>query len=309
MVFGSTGPKIRIAVGFGRWAFFRTGAFGQNGVFLSPEHRHLAPARTQTMEISLRGKHALVGGSSRGIGLAIGRQLARSGARVTLAARSEARLARHVEALRRETGQAHDYLVTDYTNLETYVPQLEAFLREDPVDILVNNTQGPPAGTSLEMGPDDYQRAFDLLFQTAVHTTLRALPHMQEQGWGRIVNVASVSVREPLGYLALSNSMRSALVSWAKTLAGDVGPFGITVNSVLTGYFETERLASLNAKKAEQMGVAPSEVTDRLKAQVPLRRLGQPEEYGFLAAFLASDQAAYLTGAAIPLDGGLLKSF
>ena len=103
--------------------------------------------------------------------------------------------------------------------------------------------------------------------------------------------------------------MRSALVSWAKTLAGDVGPFGITVNSVLTGYFETERLASLNAKKAEQMGVPPSEVTDRLKAQVPLRRLGRPEEYGYLAAFLASDQAAYLTGAAIPLDGGLLKSF
>ncbi len=261
------------------------------------------------MQISLKGKHALVGGSSRGIGEAIARQLARSGARVTLVARSQARLESLVEELRRETGENHGYLTADYTHLQGYLPQIEAFLGKDPVDILVNNTQGPPAGTSLEMGLDDYQKAFDLLFQTVVHTSLKALPHMQGQGWGRIVNVASVSVREPLGYLALSNSMRSALVSWAKTLAGDVGPFGITVNSVLTGYFETERLASLNAKKAEQMGVPPSEVTDRLKAQVPLRRLGRPEEYGYLAAFLASDQAAYLTGAAIPLDGGLLKSF
>lgn len=249
-----------------------------------------------------------MGGSSRGIGLAIARQLARSGARVTLAARSEERLAEIAGELRRETGFDHGYLSVDYTGLSAYQQQIEAFLREDPVDILVNNTQGPPAGTSLEMGPDDYQKAFDLLFQTVVHTTLKALPHMQGQGWGRIVNVASVSVREPLGYLALSNSMRSALVSWAKTLAGDVGPYGITVNSVLTGYFETERLTSLNAKKAEQMGITPSEVTDRLKAQVPLRRLGQPEEYGYLAAYLASDQAGYLTGAAIPLDGGLLKS-
>ena len=250
-----------------------------------------------------------MGGSSRGIGEAIARQLARSGARVTLVARSEGRLASLAEELRRETGEAHGYLAADYNNLESYLPRIEAFLKENPVDILVNNTQGPPAGTSLEMGLDGYQKAFDLLFQTVVHTTLTALPHMQGQGWGRIINVASVSVREPLGYLALSNSMRSALVSWAKTLAGDVGPFGITVNSVLTGYFETERLAGLNAIKAEQMGVPPSEVTDRLKAQVPLRRLGRPGEYGYLAAFLASDQAAYLTGAAIPLDGGLLKSF
>lgn len=260
------------------------------------------------MEISLNGKHALVGGSSRGIGRAIACQLARSGARVTLAARSEKILAQTVAELTLETGIQHGYLAVDYTDLGAYQAQIAKFLENDPVDILVNNTQGPPAGTSLEVGPEDYQRAFDLLFQSVVFTTMKALPHMQRQQWGRIINVASVSVREPLGYLALSNSIRSALVSWAKTLAGDVGPFGITVNSVLTGYFETERLTGLNAKKAEQMGIAPSEVADRLKALVPLRRLGQPEEYGYLAAFLASDRAAYLTGASIPLDGGLLKS-
>ena len=132
---------------------------------------------------------------------------------------------------------------------------------------------------------------------------------MQQQQWGRVINIASVSVREPLGYLALSNSIRAALVSWGKTLAGDVGPFGITVNSVLTGYFDTERLQQLNDKKAETMGISAGEVTDQLISRVPVRRLGKPEEYGYLAAFLASDRAAYLTGTAIPLDGGLLKSY
>ncbi|MCO5725207.1 SDR family oxidoreductase [Robiginitalea marina] len=261
------------------------------------------------MQISLEGKHALVGGSSKGIGKAVARQLAESGARVTLVARDEKRL----EALAREweasTGKAHNWLALDYTDLQRYQEQIGAYLRKNPVDILVNNTQGPPAGTTLEKSVDDYQQAFDLLFKSAVYTTLQALPHMQQQGWGRIINIASVSVREPLGYLALSNSIRAAVVSWAKTLAGDVGPMGITVNSVLTGYFDTERLQQLNDKKAETLGVSPAEVTKTLIQQVPVRRLGRPEEYGYLAAFLASDQAAYLTGAAIPLDGGLLRSY
>lgn len=260
------------------------------------------------MNITLQGKHALVGGSSRGIGLAIGMQLARSGARVTLAARSEVLLQKHIKQLNAETGITHQYRVVDYTQPDSYRAAIDDLIDSDPVDILINNTQGPPAGTALEMGPDDYQNAFDLLFQNAVYTTLKALPHMQKQGWGRVINVASVSVKEPLGYLALSNSMRSALVSWGKTLAGDVGPFGITVNSILTGYFDTERLAALNEKKGVQMGIPKAEVTEKLKTMVPLRRLGKPEEYGYLAAFLASDLAAYLTGTAIPLDGGLIKS-
>ncbi len=261
------------------------------------------------MHISLKGKHALVGGSSKGIGLAVARQLAASGARVTLAARSGSLLKSLVQELDAATANTHNYLIVDYTNLGAYQEQIGRYLREDPIDILVNNTQGPPAGTSLEKTPADYQQAFDLLFQTAVSTSLQALPHMKQQGWGRIINVASVSVREPLNYLALSNSIRAGLVSWAKTLAGDVGPFGITVNSVLTGYFDTERLAELNAKKAETMGIPPDRVTENLIGQVPARRLGRPEEYGYLAAFLASEQAAYLNGAVIPLDGGLLRSY
>lgn len=261
------------------------------------------------MKVDLNQKHALVGGSSRGIGEAIARQLALSGARVTLVARSEDRLKELTGELSRQTGLEHRYLVTDYTDVAAYQKALTDYVQQYPVDILVNNTQGPPAGTSLEMQTADYQAAFDLLFQSVVHTTLQVLPHMQEQQWGRILNVASVSVKEPLGYLALSNSIRSAVVSWGKTLAADVGAFGITVNSVLTGYFDTERLRSLNAAKARNLGIAEDQVLDRLKAQVPMGRLGKPEEYGYLAAFLASEYAGYLTGAVIPLDGGLLRSY
>lgn len=261
------------------------------------------------MQISLEGKHALIGGSSKGIGRAIASQLAASGAQVTVAARSEDVLKELVEQLTDTTGRIHKYLVVDYSDLQGYKPTISDYLKKNPVDILVNNTQGPPAGTSLEKSVEDYQRAFDLLFQTAVFTTLQAFPHMQRQGWGRVINVASVSVREPLNYLALSNSIRAGLVSWAKTLAGDAGPFGVTVNSVLTGYFNTERLKQLNDKKAETMGISPGEVSAKLIEQVPARRLGRPEEYGYLAAFLASDQAAYLNGATIPLDGGLLRSY
>jgi 3-oxoacyl-[acyl-carrier protein] reductase len=224
-------------------------------------------------------------------------------------ARSREILSGLVEDLSRITGSPHAYLQLDYTDLPAYQEAIRTYLEKDPVDILVNNTQGPPAGNSLEKAVEDYQEAFDLLFKSVVYTTLNALPHMQKQGWGRIVNVASVSVREPLGYLALSNSIRAALVSWAKTLAGDVGKDGITVNSVLTGYFDTERLRQLNDTKATALGIGPEEVSARLCAQVPVGRLGKPEEYGYLVAFLASPQAAYLTGTAIPLDGGLLRSY
>lgn len=261
------------------------------------------------MQISLKGKHALVGGASKGIGRAVAEQLAGSGARVTVVARSAEALSEMVEHLSRTTGNSHSCLVLDYTDLPAYQEAIRSFLEKDPVDILVNNTQGPPAGNSLEKTVEDYQEAFDLLFKSVVYTTLQALPHMRKQGWGRIVNIASVSVREPLGYLALSNSIRAALVSWAKTLAGDVGRDGITVNSVLTGYFDTERLRQLNHAKAATMGIAPEEVIGQLCERVPVGRLGKPEEYGYLVAFLASQQAAYLTGTAIPLDGGLLRSY
>lgn len=260
------------------------------------------------MNITLTGKKALVGGSSQGIGKAIAQQLAESGASVTLMARSEEKLRELVSSLPTSKGQKHQFLRVDFSNFDAYKASITTFFKTNTVDILVNNTQGPEAGGALEKKVADYQNAFDLLFKSVVLTTELALPHMQKQCWGRIVNVASISVKEPLNYLALSNTIRAAVVTWAKSLAIDVAKDGITVNNILTGYFDTERIAQLNAKKAEKMGVSESEVRIAMEQQVPTKRIGKPEEYGYLVAFLASDRAAYINGTNIPIDGGLLKS-
>lgn len=260
------------------------------------------------MNISLKGKKALVGGSSGGIGKAIAQQLAASGASVTLMARNEDKLKSTLESLAASDGQSHQYLVVDFSNYEGYKKIISKYFESNSVDILVNNTQGPSAGNALDKNVEDYQDAFNLIFKTVVFTTELALPHMIQNQWGRVINVASISVKEPLSYLALSNSIRASLVTWAKSLATDVGDKQITVNSILTGYFDTERIAQLNAKKAEQLGISENEVLVEMKSRVPLKRIGDPKEYGYLVAFLASDNAAFITGTQIPLDGGLLKS-
>ena len=260
------------------------------------------------MNISLKNKKALVGGSSGGIGKAIAQQLAASGASVTLMSHSEEKLQNIVANLPNDQGQEHQYLVVDFNDFHGYRNIITNYFEHNTIDILVNNTQGPSAGSALEKKVGDYQEAFDLLFKTVVFTTELALKNMIENNWGRIINVASVSVKEPLSYLALSNSIRAAVVTWAKSLATDVGKHHITVNNVLTGYFDTDRIAQLNAKKAEQLGIEQSEVLKEMESRVAVQRIGDPKEYGYLATFLASNNAAYITGINIPIDGGLLKS-
>lgn len=261
------------------------------------------------MKINLLGKNALVGGSSKGIGEAIARQLAASGANVTLMARNKGRMKAIADELITDQGQKHDYLVVDFSNFDDFKSTISDFFELNTVDILVNNTQGPNAGSALEKKVEDYQSAFDLLFKSVVFTTQLALKNMQKNNWGRIINVASISVKEPLNYLVLSNSIRAAVVTWGKSLAFDVAENGITVNNVLTGYFDTDRIAQLNTKKAEKLGIPVSEVRAAMEDQVPVKRIGDPKEYGFLVTFLVSEQAAYITGTNIPIDGGLLKSF
>jgi 3-oxoacyl-[acyl-carrier protein] reductase len=261
------------------------------------------------MQINLTGKNVLVGGSSKGIGRAIAERLATSGANVTVMARSETLLKQLVDQLDTHLGQQHQYLVVDFTNFTTFSSLMEEYFSNNTVDVLINNTQGPSAGGALDKKIDDYQAAFDLLFKCAVHTTRLALPHMQNQQWGRIINVASISVREPLNYLALSNSLRAALVTWAKSISVDIAVDNITINNTLTGYFDTERIAQLNAQKATKMGISEAEVRATMEASVPAKRIGRPEEYANLVCFLASEQASYITGTNIPIDGGLLKSF
>ena len=259
------------------------------------------------MKIDLTGKKALVGGSSKGIGLGIATELAKSGASVCLMARNESRLKEIVAQL--PSSNNHSYLVVDFSKFEDFKIKIEEYVKNNQVDILINNTQGPPAGNSLSKNIDSYQEAFDLLFKSVVHTTSLVIPGMQKNKWGRIINVTSVSVKEPLNYLVLSNSIRSAVVAWAKSLSVDLGPDGITVNSILTGYFDTERIKELNKEKSKSLNISEAEVLDKMKSIVPASRLGRPEEYGYLVSFLSSDNAAYINGASIPIDGGLLKSY
>jgi len=259
------------------------------------------------MKIDLSGKKVLIGGSSKGIGLGIAKQLAESGASVCLMARNKSKLEEIVNQL--PNSENHSFLIVDFSNFEEYKIKIEAYLENNQVDILVNNTQGPPAGNSLSKDIDSYQEAFDLLFKSVVHTTSLVIPQMQKNKWGRIINVTSVSVKEPLNYLVLSNSIRSAVVAWAKSLSVDVGKYGVTVNSILTGYFDTERIKELNKEKSKSLNISEEEVLEKMKSLVPINRLGKTEEYGYLVSFLSSDKASYINGASIPIDGGLLKSY
>ena len=260
------------------------------------------------MNISLKGKSALIGGSSRGLGYAVARQLALSGASVTLMSRNEKKLKDIVANLENETKIKHNYLIVDFNNFDSYKKIISTFLSNNPIDILVNNTQGPKPGDVESLSIDDYQNAFDLLFKSVVHTTSVALPYMKKNSWGRVLNMVSISVKEPLSYLALSNTIRGSVVTWAKTLANDVACDNITVNNILTGYFKTERIEELNFEKAKKLNISIDQVFDTMKNQVPMKRIGNPEEFGYLASFLCSDKASYITGINIPIDGGLIKS-
>ena len=260
------------------------------------------------MNISLKGKNALIGGSSRGLGYAVARQLALSGASVTLMSRNEKKLKEIIANLENETKVKHNYLVVDFNNFDSYKEIISTFLSNNPIDILVNNTQGPKPGDVESLSIDDYQNAFNLLFKSVVHTTSVALPYMKKNSWGRVLNMVSISVKEPLSYLALSNTIRGSVVTWAKTLANDVACDNITVNNILTGYFKTERIEELNFEKAKKLNISIDQVFDAMKNQVPMKRIGNPEEFGYLASFLCSDKASYITGINIPIDGGLIKS-
>ena len=261
------------------------------------------------MKIELSGKKALIGGSSKGIGLGIAKQLAESGASVCLMARNETKLKEIVSKLPSSENQNHDYLVVDFSNFDGFKIIIEEYVDKNRIDILINNTQGPPAGNSLSKDIESYQEAFDLLFKSVVYTTSLIVPKMLKNKWGRIINVTSVSVKEPLNYLVLSNSIRSAVVAWAKSLSVDVGKDGVTVNSILTGYFDTERIKDLNKEKSKSLNISEDEVLEKMKSLLPINRLGKTEEYGYLVSFLSSDKAAYINGASIPIDGGLLKSY
>ncbi len=257
------------------------------------------------MKIDLSGRTALVGGSSEGIGLAIARGLATVGANVVLCARSEENLARAAEQV---DGAGAADVLTVPTDL-TQVDQIDglanqALERFGTVDILVNNAGGPPPGTFDDLDEAAWRHAVDLTLMSAVELTRRLLPAMRAQQWGRVINVTSTSVKQPVDGLILSNSIRSAVVGWAKTLANEIGPEQVLVNNVCPGYTTTERLAQLAGAVAERQGIDADQVFENWAALTPLRRLATPEEFANVVVFLASDAASYVHGATIAVDGG-----
>lgn len=260
------------------------------------------------MKIDLSGYNAVVGGGSRGLGLAVANQLAASGARVTLMARNERKLQEVSQSLPIPNGQLHDYLVVDYADFTGFERKVTGFFESKSVDILVNNSNGPTPGTVLQKGIDEYQQAFDLLFKPYHLLTHLLLPRMYANGFGRIINVSSTSVKEPIPNLALSNTIRSAVISWAKSLSKEVAPFGITVNNILTGSFDTERITEILNAQSQQTGATLEKLTEEKRNKIPAGRFGKPQEFGYLVAFLASPMAGYINGASIPIDGGYLTA-
>ena len=261
---------------------------------------------TPELTADFANRRALVGGSTQGIGRAVAEELARRGCTVTLLARDEARLRETAAALPTPAGQVHDYLVADFADPAALAQAVHEHLARHPAgfDILVNNTGGPAGGPLLDAPVDALRAAFEQ-HVVANHLLAQAVvPAMRAAGFGRIVNVVSTSVKVPLPGLGVSNTVRGAVASWAKTLATELGPHGITVNNVLPGATFTQRHSSLIEKKIAQTGQSAEAIEAEMLSQIPARRFGLSAEVAAAVAFLASPAAGYINGTSVPVDGG-----
>ena len=260
------------------------------------------------MDLDLNGRHALVCGASEGIGRAAAEELAALGATVTVLSRREEVLREVVAGLDGGDGRGHALAVADSADTDGLRAAVEAVVARRPVHILVNNTGGPPGGPLAAATLDAFENAFrrHLL---ANHVLLQAvLPGMREAGWGRVINVVSTSVREPIPGLGVSNTVRGAVASWAKTLARELGGDGITVNNVLPGFTETGRIGQIVGDRVAKTGDTPEQVRAVMCATVPAGRFARPEETGGVIAFLCSPAAGYVNGVSLAVDGGRMAS-
>lgn len=261
------------------------------------------------MDLGLEGKVALVAAASKGLGRACAEEFAAEGARVVICARGVEALERARADIADKTGADVHAVAADLSTMAG-VDRIaaEAERRFGHVDILVNNAGGPPSGPFEQHPWDQWEKAVSLNLRSAVELTRHVLPGMRQRRWGRIINVTSIAVKQPVDGLILSNSIRAAVTGWARTLANEVARDGITVNSVLPGYTRTDRVEQLNASRAAAEGVPVDEIQRRTEAQIPMRRLGEPREFGAMVAFLASDRASYVTAQSIVVDGGWVRA-
>jgi len=261
------------------------------------------------MDLGLKGKVALVAAASRGLGRAVAEELAAEGASLVLCARGAGPLAEACGQIERASGADVVGVAGDVASAEDVLRIVGAGLeRFGRIDILVTNAGGPPAGTFETLSAPDWEAATRLTLTSVLNLTRAVLPGMRERRWGRILNVTSIAVKQPVDNLMLSNSLRAAVTGFARTLANEVAAEGITVNNLLPGYTRTERVEELARAASEREGVGEDEVRARWEAEIPMRRLGEPREFAALAAFLASERASYITGASITVDGGWVRS-
>lgn len=261
------------------------------------------------MDLGLKGKVALVAAASKGLGRAVAEEFAAEGASLALCARGEEDLRKACDEISSATGARVVGVAADVSKTEDAVRLVNRTLDEfGRIDVLVTNSGGPPAGDFESLSAEAWEQATRLVLSSVLELTRLALPGMKERRWGRILNVTSIAVKQPVENLMLSNSLRAAVTGFARTLANEVAPFGITVNNLLPGYTRTERVVELAQTISAREGASEKEVYARWEKEIPMRRLGEPHEFAALAAFLASERASYITGTSVTVDGGWVKS-
>lgn len=256
------------------------------------------------MHLSLEGKNAVICGSTQGIGLAIAEELALLGANCTLLARNEEALQTAVKKLDIALRQQHGYLVANFSKPGEVKQVIEQHVQQQPVHILVNNTGGPPPGSVLDATEEAFLLAFNQHLIVNQLLAQAVIPSMKKEGYGRIINVISTSIRIPITSLAVSGTVRGAVAMWSKILANEVGQFNITVNNILPGLTKTQRLESLIQNNAQKRNVSTGVIEQEMKQEIPMKRFGEATELAAVAAFLASPAASYVNGVSIPVDGG-----
>ncbi len=261
------------------------------------------------MELNLKGKNVLVTAASMGIGRAAAEQFIKEGCNVAICSRNKDNLLKAVQEIKSAYNTEPLWVVCDINKIEDIENTVkivnEAF---GNIDILVNNSGGPRAGFFEDLNDEDWDFAFKQILMSAVRFTRLILPAMKEKNWGRIINVTSLAVKQPVDNLILSNALRSAVTAFAKTLSNQIGKYNITINNVAPGYTLTSRIYELAVVKAKQLGISHEEVLSSMANEVPMKRLARPDEVASLIAYLASEQAGYITGSTITVDGGIIKA-
>jgi 3-oxoacyl-[acyl-carrier protein] reductase len=261
------------------------------------------------VDLGLHGKVAFVAAASKGLGRAIAEELANEGVSLALNARGRDALETTTKHIVDDTGSDAIALPGDVSNQKEVEAMVSAAMAHfGRIDILVTNAGGPPSGAFESLSADMWQSAVDLTLLSVVNLSRAVLPEMKRRGWGRIINVTSIAVKQPVHGLMLSNSLRSAVTGFAKTLANETAPFGVTVNNILPGYTRTERVTDLSAATAARENITKKQAVARWESEIPMGRLGEPREFAALAAFLASERASYITGASVAVDGGWIRA-